>query len=124
MVYYGKREAVLWTRLVEVRVVNTNSPLPGGLLDQDYVRQSFRVRYLTDETRREKLLHLLVDGLVPLRVESPSLLDHRFVPRVDVKLVGHDCWVNSGHVLVGPSENVLVLSESSLYVFSAGRTKP
>ena len=100
LVYLGKWEAVLWTRFVEVRVVYTDSSLPGRLFHQDYVGQPLRLGHFPDKTCHEQLLNLHVDGLVSLWVEGPPLLDHRLMSRVDAQLVAHHCRVDSGHVLM------------------------
>ena len=66
-----------------------------------------------DELGCEQLSNFFVYGCVTFRVEFSSLLNDGFVRRIHVEPVDYDQWVDSRHVLMRPSEDVLILSEEA-----------
>ena len=56
-------------------------------------------------------MDFFIDYLVAFRSKLASLLLDRGMVRVNLEPVYHNFRVNSGHVLVGPSEAIMVLLE-------------
>ena len=75
-VYPWQRETVLWTCLVDVSEVDTESPLAICFFDEYDVGQPLMILYLPDRPCMEKLVDLLVYGFLSFWSEaSPLLLD-------------------------------------------------
>lgn len=49
LIYLGQGEATFWANVIQVSVVNTDSPLSFIFWDHDYVRQPLRIFYFPDE---------------------------------------------------------------------------
>ena len=78
MIYSLQGEAVLWARFIKVRVVYTYSPFSTFLWDNHLVGKPFRIFYLSDKACSQKIVYLLLNNLMMMRVEMPYLLSNRF----------------------------------------------
>ena len=69
-----QRERVLWTRLVEVREINADSPFSVLFSDYDNVGQPFWILDLTNEPHAEQTFDFLVDDCIAFESKLPPLL--------------------------------------------------
>ena len=89
---------------INIGKVNAESPFSIFLLDENHISQQVGIIYLSDSLGSEEFVDLFVDRLLPFWGETSSLLFHGFDEGGDIQLVGDNCWVNSSHVLLLPSE--------------------
>ena len=69
-----ERETVFWAHSVDVSEVNVESQLVVYFFDKYDVGEPFRIFYLSDCSRLEEFVDLLVDRFLPVRREAPPLL--------------------------------------------------
>ena len=89
--------------------VNAESPFSIFLLDENHIIQPIGIIYFSDSSGSEEFVDLFVDCLLPFWDETSSFLFHGFDGGGDIHLVGDNCWVNSSHVLLLPSEYFNIL---------------
>ena len=71
-------------------MVDTDPPFPIWFLHHYYISQPFRVVSFPYELGFEKLVDLLTDRSVPLRVQTASFLNDRLISGVDIEPVEND----------------------------------
>ena len=74
LIYARQREAVFWTSVVEVCVVNTYSPFVVLFWDHHYIGQSLEVLHCPGESIMLKVINFGLDDQVAIRVESSHFL--------------------------------------------------
>jgi len=74
-----EREGVLWTRLVEVREINADSPFSIFFSDYDHVGQPFWILHFSNEPHIQQFFDFFVDYSISFRRKLPSLLPYRLV---------------------------------------------
>ena len=104
---YGK--AVFRAGSVHISKINAKSPLAILLLDEDNIIQPVGIIYFLNSSGLEEFADLLVDRLLPFWGETSSFLFNEFEGGGDIQLVGDNCWVNSSHDLLLPSEYFHIL---------------
>ena len=91
---------------VNISKINAKSPFSIYLLDENHVSQPVGIIYFLDNSGLKEFADLFVDRLLPFWGEASSFLFDRFKGGSDIQLVGDNCWINSFHVLLLPSEYV------------------
>ena len=94
---------------VNIGKVNAESPLVVCLLNKNHISQPVRVIYFSDSSGLEEFVDLFVDRLLPFWGKTSSFLIDGFKGGNDIHLVSDNCWVNSSHVLLLPSEYFHIL---------------
>ena len=79
-----QRETIFWACSVDVSEVDAESPLAVCFFDEYDVGQPFRIFHLIDCPCLEEFSDFLVDRLLPLWLEAPSLLLDWLVRWIDV----------------------------------------
>ena len=100
----GQGKAIFRASPVNIGKVNAESPFSIFLLDENHIIQPIGIIYFSDSSGSEDFVDLFVDCLLPFWDETFSFLFHGFDGGGDIQLVGDNCWVNSSHVLLLPSE--------------------
>ena len=104
-----QKKVVFRASLVNIGKINVESPFSIRLLDENHIIQPVGVIYFSDSSGLEKFADLFVDRLLPFWGKASSLMFDGFEGGGDIKFVGDNCWVDSHHVLLLPSEYVHVL---------------
>ena len=100
----GKGKAIFRASPVNIGKVNAESQFAICLLDENHISQPVGIIYFSDCSGLEKFADLFLDLLLPFWGETFSFLFDGFEGGGDIQLVGDNCWVNSSHVLLLPSE--------------------
>ena len=105
----GQGKAIFRASPVNIGNINAESPFSICLLDENHISQLVRIIYFSDSSGLEEFADLFVDHLLPLWGETSYFLFDGFEGGNDIQLVGDNCWVNSSHVLLLPSEYLHIL---------------
>ena len=105
----GEGKAVFRASPVNIGKINVESPFSIRLLDENNISQPDGIMYFSNSSVLEEFSDLFVDRLLPFWSEASSFLFDGFEGGGDIQLVGDNCWVDSPHVLLLPSEYVRVL---------------
>ena len=97
-------KAIFSTSPVNIGKVNVDFPLAICLLDENHISQPVGIIYFSDGSSLEEFAYLFVDRLRPFWGKTSSFLFNEFEGGNDIQLVGDNCWVNSSHILLLPSE--------------------
>ena len=100
----GQGKAIFQASPINIGKVNTELPLAICLLDMNHISQPVGIVYFLDSSGLEEFSNLLVDRLLPFWGKTSSFMFDRFEGGNDILVVGDNCWVNSSHVLLLPSE--------------------
>ena len=77
-VYYfinsGQRKTILWSSVIQIGVINIDSPLSSFLWNNHHVRQPFRIFNFLDKPGCQQLVHLRLDDPLPVTVEVSNFL--------------------------------------------------
>ena len=103
-VYYfinsGQRKTILWSSVIQIGVINIDSPLSSFLWNNHHVRQPFRIFNFLDKPGCQQLVHLRLDDPLPVTVEVSNFLADGSWGRYDIELMWGYRRMNSGHVRV------------------------
>ena len=105
----GQGKSIFRASPVNIGKVNAKSPLAICLLDENHISQPVGIIYFSDRSGLEGFVDLFVDHLLPFWGKTFSFLFDCFEGGNDIQLVGDNCWVNSSHVLLLPSEYFHIL---------------
>ena len=105
----GQGKAIFRASPIYIGKVNVESPFSICLLDKNHISQPVRIIYFSDSSGLEEFVNLFVDRLLPFWGETSSFLFDGFEGGNGIQLVGDNCWVNSSHVLLLPSEYLHIL---------------
>ena len=105
----GQGKVIFQACPINISKINVESPFAIFLFDENHISQPVGIIYFSDSSGLEEFANLFVDRLLPLWGETSSFLFDGFEGGGDIQLVGDNCWVNSSHVLLLPSEYVQVL---------------
>ena len=97
-------KAVFWASSVNIGKVNAESPFSIFLLDENHISQPVEIIYFSDSSGLEEFADLFIDRLLPFWGETSSFMFDGCEGWGDIHLVGDNCYVNSSHVLLLPSE--------------------
>ena len=100
----GQGKAIFWASQINIGKVNAESPFSICILDENYISQPVGIIYFSDRSGLEEFVDLFVDHLLTFWGENSSFMFDRFEGGGNIQLVGDNCWVNSSHVLLFPSE--------------------
>ena len=64
---------------------------------------------LLDKVGWEQLFNFFINCCVALRIKSSTFLDNWFVSWVNIESVGYDGRIDSWHILMQPSKDILML---------------
>ena len=112
-VYYevdsGEGKNVFRASLVNICKINEESSFSICLLDENHISQPIGIIYFLDSSGLEVFADFFIDRLLPFWGEASSFLLDWFEGGGDIQFVGDNCWADSPHVLLLPSEYVCVL---------------
>ena len=113
-----KREGVFRTSVVEVGVINTNSPVPILFRDYHHVHQPFWILDFSYETDSEKFVDLFFDHFSALWVEASQLLPYWFMASSNIKVMLGHVTTNTNLNMVRPDEDVRVFLQEGQKFFN------
>ena len=105
----GQWKAVFRASPIHIGKINAESQFAICLLNENRISQLVGIIYFSNSSGLEEFVDLFIDRLLPFWGEASSFLFNGFEGGGDVQLMGDDCWVNSSHVLLLPSQYVLIL---------------
>ena len=105
----GKGKAIFRVNQVNIGKVNAESPLAICLLDENHISKLVGIIYFSDSTGLKEFVDLFVNRLLPFWGKTSSFMFNGFEGGNDIQLVDDNCWVNSSHVLLLPSEYFHIL---------------
>ena len=108
LIYTRQREVIFQACFVEVRVVFTYPPLTALLWNHHYIDQPLEVLYLSNKTCSHKIVHLCLNNLMAIRVETSHFLSYWFSSRDNIQHVRDQHRVDYDHIRVIPGEQVYV----------------
>ena len=74
LIYVGQREAIFWTGIVEVSVVDTYSPFVLLFRDHHYIGQPLGIFHYPDKSIMKKVINFSLDDQVAIRVKTSHFL--------------------------------------------------
>ena len=100
----GHGKAIFRASPVNIDKVNAESPFSICLLNENHISQPLGIIYFSDSSGLEEFVDLFINHLLPFCSEASPFLFGGFERGGDIQLMGDNCWVNSFHFLLLPSE--------------------
>ena len=77
LVYPRQWEAILWTSIIPVGVINTDSPFTSLFWDNHHIYQPLWILNLSYKHCCQQLVYLSLNNLLPIQMEALDLLEDR-----------------------------------------------
>ena len=87
LIYTGQRETIFWADVIQVGIINIDSPFTHFFRDHHHVCQPFRILYFPYKLSYEKFLYFALDNPLPIRMEASDFLSDRPLGRYNIELM-------------------------------------
>ena len=76
LIYSWQGEVVFWACFIIVRVVHAYPPFTAFLRDDYYICKPFGILHLSNKTCTQQVVHLCLNNLMSIKVETPYFPPH------------------------------------------------
>ena len=113
LTYPRQGKTIIRAGVIQVSVIDTNSPFSSHFLDHNHVFQPIGILNFSYKPNCQQLIYFNLNDLLPIRMKASDFLSNRSWWEHDIKPVWGYGWVDPEHVRMGPHEDVFVLLKYS-----------
>ena len=94
LIYPGEKKTIIWTSIIQVGVIDTNSLFPTFLCNDHHIFQPVWIFDFPDKSGYQQLINLSLNDHLSIRMEASNLLANETRGRYDVELVRGHRWMD------------------------------
>ena len=117
LIYSGQWKTILRASVVQVDVINIDSPLFSIFWNNHYVRQPTWIFHFSHKSICQQLVHLGLDDFLSIWVEASDLPADGSQGIYAIELMWGYWWVDSGHIRVSLCKDVFILPKPTFKGF-------